>query len=191
MRLKEYRAKMGLTQRELLDMIIDVSPGLDLPTLSKIENGAGDLSPEAWGVLLAGRDISLLQHTLDERNGREGISYRPAENQALKSSFSARLLEVVSQASEDRPATKELLKALLGCSEREVRKTVEELRQSGYRIVSTSRTKGYWLARSASEYARLRVDMMSRAMAILRTVSAMDAVLPGQLSIEMPEGRDE
>ena len=191
MTIKEFRELTGMTQREIVEALSEVSPALDIPTFSKLENGAGDLSEEAWGVLLSRPEIRVLQHGSQPRKASEGIRYRPAGFEPSKASFSARVLEECSKASEDRPVTKEYLAALGDCSEREVRRTVEELRRSGVRIVSTSHTRGYWLAGSASEYARLRADYMSRAMNILRTVKAMDSALPGQMSIEIPEGRDE
>lgn len=180
MTLKEFRQMTGMTQKEVLDVIKDVSPGLDLPTLSKIENGAGDLSPEAWKSIL-----SLLQHGFPARNDDEGISYRPDEKTPLNSTFLQRVYEECCNASEDNPATKARLMRVTGRSEREVRMAIVDLRKAGVPIVSTSRTRGYWRARSDADYARLRGEYMARVKDIMETVRNMDAKrqLSGQMKI--------
>lgn len=180
MTLKEFREMTGMTQREVLEAIKDVSPGLDLPTLSKIENGAGDLTPDAWTSL-----IRLLQHGFYARKDGEGITYPLPDKTPLNSTFLQRVYEEVCGASEDEPATKARLTRITGRSEREVRMAIVDLRKAGVPIVSTSRTRGYWRARSDADYARLRGEYMARVIDIMETVRNMDAKrqLSGQMKI--------
>ena len=180
MTLKEFRELTGMTQKEVLEAIKDVSPGADLPFLSKVENGAGDLSPEAWASL-----ISLLQHGFYERKDAEGITYPSTEKTPLNSTFLQRVYEECCGASEDNPATKARLMRVTGRSEREVRMAIVDLRKAGVPIVSTSRTRGYWRARSDADYARLRGEYMARVKDIMETVWNMDAKrqLSGQMKI--------
>ena len=93
------------------------------------------------------------------------------------------VLTLLQKASVYTPMDRRVSARWLGVSEREIRKRIEELRNDGYRIVSSSTNGGYWLATTDEEYTRFRAEYISRATKIFETVKAMDKVMEGQVEL--------
>ena len=68
-------------------------------------------------------------------------------------------------------------------ADRAFRREIEELRERGYRVVSTSGKPGYWIAKNDKEYREFRENYSSKAFTILRHRSAMDAYTEGQVEL--------
>ena len=80
------------------------------------------------------------------------------------------------------PITRSILRQLLDVSDREARRAIEELREHGYRVISSSRTQGYWLAKSENDYKAFRAEYAAKAETYLRRLRAMDAHTEGQVA---------
>lgn len=81
----------------------------------------------------------------------------------------------------------------LRIDERSIRKCIRELRREGYPIISTSREKGYRIAKSISDAMYCIKEMRNREKDIKETADCMEAkcydmVLSGQ--IEYKEGEE-
>ncbi len=93
------------------------------------------------------------------------------------------VLELLKKASVYTPMDRKISARWLGVSERLIRMYVNELRNEGHRIVSSSITGGYWIATSDEEYRRFRAEYISRAVKIFDTVKAMDNTVDEQIGI--------
>ncbi len=71
------------------------------------------------------------------------------------------------------PITREQLCQKTGKSDRINRDEIHKLREKGYPIISSSRTKGYHLG-SLEEYKLLRADYLSRISSYLKVINAGD-----------------
>lgn len=85
------------------------------------------------------------------------------------------MLEYLKTASRESPMSRQELADLFSLTDRGVRLKIAELRNEGHKICSDSNGKGYWMARSESDYKRFRAEYVSRARKIFETVGKMDA----------------
>ncbi len=72
-----------------------------------------------------------------------------------------------------KPITREQLCEKTGKSDRVNRHEIHNLREKGYPIISSSRTKGYYLG-NLEEYKLLRADYLSRISSYLKVINAGD-----------------
>ena len=79
-----------------------------------------------------------------------------------------RLLEVLT----NEPKSRDDIKELLSCSDRDVRRAVNELRLNGYNVASSSETKGYWLG-NETDKNRTIAELKARAKALIDTADAL------------------
>lgn len=84
---------------------------------------------------------------------------------------------------KENAVSKYTLSATLGISEREVRRQVEEARNKGLSIISSSRGKGYYMASDRHDVEILTRELRSRAINLLKTVSAIEGYCEGQTII--------
>lgn len=75
-----------------------------------------------------------------------------------------------------KPTTKKQLYSMTGYSDREIRAAVQTLRNNGYPVMSSSRTNGYWIARSDDEVYMLVNELRSRASEMLKTARSLENV---------------
>jgi len=67
--------------------------------------------------------------------------------------------------------SRQALKELTGLSDRRIRRDIQELRNKGIPIISTSDSKGYYLAESNEEVRHYIAETRSRAMKLLNTAN--------------------
>lgn len=96
-----------------------------------------------------------------------------------------RLTELLSNATREDPITRADLVAYTGFADRQVRKAIDDLRDEGLRIVSTS--KGYYIAATEEDYKAFRALYIARVRTMLARLKKMDAFTEGQLELELCE----
>lgn len=75
-----------------------------------------------------------------------------------------------------KPITKKELHSMTGYSDREIRAAVQTLRNNGYPVMSSSKTKGYWIARNECEINMLIAELKSRASEMMNTARSLENV---------------
>ena len=70
--------------------------------------------------------------------------------------------------------SRQALKDLTGCSDRENRAMIERARMNGTPILSSSACSGYWISDDPSEIDAFRREQANRAKKLMRMVSALD-----------------
>lgn len=70
--------------------------------------------------------------------------------------------------------SRQALKDLTGCSDRENRAMIERARMNGTPILSSSACSGYWISDDPSEIDAFRREQAHRAKKLMRMVSALD-----------------
>lgn len=99
--------------------------------------------------------------------------------QHLDNSTEARILQVLKGGATSRAR----LVKLTGVSDRRVRKSIEEMRNRGIPIVSSSRLGGYWLGTRA-DCLKLAMEYRSRATKMMLTANRLERQLDGQIEME-------
>lgn len=164
MDIKKYRELKGLTQPQLAKELQEVCAGIDAPLISKIEKGLCLPSAEVQAYIDA-KAQSVETQIADLTPTQTDILFR------------------VMTATREYPVDRHELGLLCGKSDRMVRKDIQVMRDMGIRICSNSNGYGYWLAKGETDYKMFRAEMMSRAMAHLKTVSMMDKNCEGQIRL--------
>lgn len=85
--------------------------------------------------------------------------------------------------SLDNPISRAELAQETTLSDREVRRIIRTLRESGIRIAGTSKSKGYYLIRTESEYKDFRRDYLAKATSIYKAIMAMDEATEGRVEL--------
>lgn len=94
------------------------------------------------------------------------------------------VLEALKTKSKKDPLTRRELKQITGMSrDSNARSVIKNLRSQGFRILSSSQAKGYWIAESEEDYKEFCREYSSKAYTILNILRAMDAHTEGQQSI--------
>lgn len=76
----------------------------------------------------------------------------------------------------NKPISKNELHSMTGYSDREIRAAVQTLRNNGYPVMSSSKTKGYWIARNEDEIHLLIAELKSRASEMMNTARSLENV---------------
>lgn len=185
--IREYRERRGLTQAQLARELSQEFPGVDAPLISKMEKGLCAPTDELAGYILRGLASGP---RADEAVSAVNVSTEL--DMAVRGSIAASVIyDRIESASRENPVSRAELVHLTQISDREVRETIARLRKAGARIASSSSTSGYWMC-SGDDYAHLRAEYISRVRTIMKTVRAMDMVLPGQIKMtpdQMQEGQ--
>lgn len=164
MDIREYRRKRNLTQPQLAEELKKVVEGIDAPLISKMEKGLCE-PPLVIRAYLDAKEKEL---------DRIQIELTPVQGN---------ILSEIMLASKDAPCSRKWLAIASGMTDRTVRREIEQMRKRGIRICSDSKSYGYWLAKSETEYKDFRKEIYGRAMTLLQTVSAMDNYTEGQVSL--------
>lgn len=179
--IKAYREARGLSQRELADEMAKTFPGVDKALISKMENGLCEPTEamRAWccnGTNSPNDEPNELEWEVmpDGFSGFETGYFSPLEQS---------ILDYISKATIDNRASRGMLRALFGASDRQIRKAIESLRENGIRVGSGLGAEGYWLIRDEEEYRRFEPEYTSRAYKILKNKSAMDGYVEGQIRL--------
>lgn len=178
--IKAYRKDRGLTQRELAEEMSKVFPGVDKALISKMENGLCEPTEEMreWCCNTSNRPIG-------ERNDAVWEVYLPeseASQMGYLSPLEQEILDRLQETDIDHRLTRSHLWSLFG-SDRMNRRAIETLRSYGYRIGSGLGAEGYWLIRDDEEYKRFSKEYSSRAYKVMKTKSAMDNYVEGQIRL--------
>lgn len=178
---KQIRTDLKMSQREFAKIL-----GIDAPTLSKIENGKILPTPAMDNIV-----FKAFASSNNARNGGGSINYPTSEEKSLKTEISTLVLEALENSSIENPVSRASLRMYCKSSDRNIRKAIQELRKSGYRIGATSNGAGYWMCKSSEEYQIIRNEYMTRVIDMMGTIQAMDKSLPGQVEIGTIYGSDE
>lgn len=180
-RIREYRKRYGLTQAEAVEKFKPIVPEMDVPLLSKMERG----------VCMPSYDLSLfldeaLANPFKELDLDKGIVLPSPLKDLLKSPIFSLIYEELQKGTKDKPITKARLMVLTGLNERTIRDHIEKLRLAGVRVISLSSVRGYWIAESGQDvyYHTMKYEMLCRATAMYRLVTAMDGQLSGQIGMD-------
>lgn len=183
--VKEYRKAKGISQKELADELRPIVPTIDNVLISKMETGACSPSYEVMEYL-----FSAFANGVSEEKDWWTINSSTNEFPPLKMSNSAyAVLRALGDRTKESAASRQELSNLTGICDRNVRAAIEELRKNGFRIMSNSRSKGYWIARTSEEYRELRNEYIARIRSCTQTLKAMDESVPGQMTIGGLHGR--
>lgn len=164
MNLKEYRQLKGMTQNELAKELSGIVAGIDGPLVSKMEKGICE-PPAAIKAYLSAQEGNLEDKQMNLTADQGSIFLR------------------LMTASRENPVGRPELCLLTGMSDRMMRKAIEDMRKQGIRVCADSGKYGYWLAQSEEDYKAFRGELLSRAYSQLKTVSAMDKFVEGQITI--------
>lgn len=91
----------------------------------------------------------------------------------FESSMEALIYALLSRLDKGKSLTRSELNAQTGIPDRTIRKIIEDLRQKGVPVVSSS-YGGYHIATDMEEYSAWRKKEMARAKSILYTLSQTD-----------------
>lgn len=183
--IREYRESRGITQAQLARELSEDFPGIDAPLISKMEKGLCDPTPELAARLTEGL---ASQAGADEESPAVNVS--TALDLTVRESVAASVIyDRIESASRENPVSRAELVKLTQIGDREVRETIARLRKAGARIASSSSVAGYWMC-SGDDYAQLRAEYVSRVKTIMKTVRAMDNILPGQIKMTPDQKQD-
>lgn len=172
MTIAEYRKLKGLKQTELAEELRDICPGIDAALISKIENGVCRPSIEVEAYINAASDD--LQAGSEGLYGIPWVNSPPDLKTGLKTEIPTEQMEVlyrqIEKASSKSPATRDSLSRALGITDREVRDRIQDLRNSGCWIYSSSNSNGYWLCEDEQQKEILLRSFFSRQISFETTV---------------------
>ena len=161
MTIKERREQLGLQQKELLRLIQQDEPRMDVGSLSRIENGF--LLPASEKVL-----ASLEKHLQASRSDFfSGMEIFCIECQEFPIEENTSLLASVLKYGHKNAIKREELCEKLGVSDRKMRKMVERARRDGLAICNDQDDDGYYIADDPSEYDRQYRRIYDRAMSMM------------------------
>ena len=83
------------------------------------------------------------------------------------------------------PQSRSELMDMLNCSDRSLRRAVNELRKNGYNVASNSDTKGYWYGDEEDKERTIK-DLRARAAELRQTALALEHVPDiGQMEVSL------
>ena len=159
MTIKEYRMKRGLTQSALARELSTLFKGVDVSLISKFENGVCQPNAE-------------LQAYIDREDWGLRAELTPSQE---------RIYNILK--TSEAPVTRTSLCFFCQQDDRSNRMDIADMRKKGIRICSSSRGKGYWIAKSEDEYEAMRREYLARIADMASTVKAMDNYVEGQVRI--------
>lgn len=160
-RLKELRQARGMTQAQLAERIKGRVPSASQAVISMIENG--DVYPTE--AMLDALCDALEVPEAEIFDGAEAIFIPAAE---IPHSEATMILANVLKFGRKNAQSRPELAALLGWTDRALRKNIERARQEGVVIANDQDGGGYYFPETRAELERQFKQNESRAMAILR-----------------------
>lgn len=161
-RVRERREELGMKQKELLALLRETDPRMDIGTLSRIENGY---------VLPASEEIiaALERHLQAARDDLfDAITVFAAQNAKRPKSANTGLVASVLGYGKANAVPRAELAERLGVKDRSMRMMLEAARQDGLVICCDQDSQGYYMADTPDEYRRQYQQNQNRAMSILR-----------------------
>ncbi len=159
--IKERREALGLQQKQLLRLIQQDEPRMDVGSLSRIENGF--LLPASEKVL-----ASLEKHLQAPRSDLfSSVELFVIEMQEMPIEENTSLLASVLKYGHKNAISREKLCERLGVSDRKMRKMVERARRDGLAICNDLDDDGYYIADTPEEYDRQYRRIYDRAMSMM------------------------
>ena len=164
--LRELRIDAGMKQQELARICQQTDSRIEVGMISRFENGVCLPTPAvAKAIADAFRvDVGEL-YGIPEQFILEGFLSAdvPIEPESMD------VTNLISYLSEcDRPIKRGALAVLMDCSDRELRRTIEDARRCGYLVVNGGDGSGYFLARNTSDIVKHFHTEERRAMSILQ-----------------------
>lgn len=161
-RVREYREKLGMTQRDLLEILKKTEPRLDIGTLSRIETG---LALPASEELMAALAMALQAPQSDLFDGLEIFCV-----EGTKATVKAVTWLVAAAVPEGKKnaVTRAELASKLGVCDRTMREWVETARSDGLPICNDQDGKGYYQPETPEEIERQYRQSRSRTLAQLK-----------------------
>lgn len=161
MTIKERREQLGLQQKELLALIRQDEPRMDIGSLSRIENGF--LLPASEEVL-----ASLERHLQTSRSDLfSGVEIFAIEMAEFPREANTDLLASVLKYGHKNAIKREELCEILGVSDRKMRKMVERAKRDGLAVCNDGDDDGYYIADTPEEYDRQYQRIYHRAMSMM------------------------
>ena len=159
MTIKEYKDRHGLSLRQLAERIRPVEPGITIPLLSMMYNGVAEPSENVkrW---LASEEVNDI-------------------NDPLSTTESIVLMHL-EDATRENPVSRGYLILWAGLPDREIRHTIEKLRNRGFWIIN-GENGGYYITDDRDEMERWLLSYTARVKTIARTAAAMRANDPNQV----------
>lgn len=102
------------------------------------------------------------------------------------STLEVQVQELIKAANSERPIRRKELARKLNIEDRTVRRTIEQLRCKGERILSGEKG-GYFYAENEGQYRGWRTSITSRIVSMNKMVRAMDGRTEGQIYMEVQE----
>ena len=166
-RLKEAREEIGISQKELANILQIADPRIDQALISKFETGVCLPNP------ITARNMARLMHSsVRDLFGEEGQIYLPIVN-APETPVEPLpfVVEDLLNALGDTPKTRKELCEELDIGDRCLRNLIREARSYGY--VIANKGKGYYLATDAEDMTQFYKTEHARAMSILQGLSVL------------------
>lgn len=169
MTIKERREELGMQQKELLNLLRQDEPRLDAGTLSRIENGF--VLPTS-DKLLASLEKHLQTPRSDLFNGLEVFAI---ECSKLPREANTDVVASALGYGKKNAVPREYLAEVLGVSDRQMRKMIEDAKRDGLVVCNDQDDKGYYIADTPEEYGRQYTQTYNRAMSLLVQLKHMRA----------------
>lgn len=172
-RVRERREELGMKQNELLNLIRQVDPRMDIGTLSRIENG---FVLPASEECMAALEKALQAPRCDLFEGLEVFAIEDAKRPVGR--ITMMVADAVPEGKRNAISRKELAERL-GVSDRRAREWLEIAKLDGLAIANDQDGKGYYQPVTADECRRQYAQNRNRAMSILRQQKWLKARMEG------------
>lgn len=172
MTIAEYRKQKKLKQTELAEELKKVCPGIDAALISKMEHGLCCPNSKIQAYLDSTSEASQddLQVCSESFSDGPWVIYPPASEKTLKTEIQSTLhdtlYQLISNASSKEPASREFLSKALDLNDRDIRLMIQELRNLGCWICSSSSSKGYWICENDQQKSELLRSYHSRRVSL-------------------------
>ena len=147
-RVKERREELGMKQKDLLDLLRQTDPRLDIATLSRIENEI--IRPESEELLEAfARHLQAPVWDLFD-----GITVFAVKDTKSRRIDAAHFVAQYLGYGEQNAVKRKDLPRIMGMSDREARRYFEAAKLEGLPVCSFPDGKGYYIADTEAEADR-------------------------------------
>ena len=161
MTIKERREQLGMQQKELLALLREDDPRIDIGTLSRMEHGF--VLPTSEELL-----ASLEKHLQADRSELfNNLEVFAIENTKSHREANTDVVAGALKYGKQNAIKREELCEILGVSDRQMRKMIEDAKRDGLVVCSDQDGNGYFLADTKDEYRRQYWQTYNRAMSLL------------------------
>lgn len=165
-RLKEKREALGLMSKDVAVFLKAVQPSMDAALYSKIENG------HALPTAVVLKELTwLLQASEADLFGKDELAVIRGEKPAQ--SLETQAVVALIPVGKENAIPRSYLVARSGMVDRHVRRHIAKAIEAGEPIMNDQDGTGYYIADDMDDIERRYRQERSRALAILKKVSAM------------------